>query len=228
MVCDNEIFEGKKVDFQNLIEYGFINKDDGYVFSTLLPSCGFIMTVLVSEEGKVHTQVKDKELEEEYILHLSPDSVGAFVGGVRSDYINILQDICDKCYESDIYSGKLTKSVIQYITDKYGDSIEYLWDNDPSGIWRRQDNRKWYGVLMFVKACKLGLSGDKIMQAIDLRCDPDELDKIADGKRYFRGYHMNKKRWLTVCLDGSVELEEIIARIDTSYELAADKKKRKK
>ena len=79
---------------------------------------------------------------------------------------------------------------------------------------------------MFVKACKLGLSGDKIMQALDLRCDPDELDKIADGKRYFRGYHMNKKRWLTVCLDGSVELEEIIARIDTSYELAADKKKK--
>lgn len=228
MICDNGLFEGKRLDAQCLTEYGFTCNGDEFIYSTVLPSCGFVMTVSVRDDGKVYTQVIDNELKEEYTLHLSPDSVGAFVGGVRADYMYVLQDICNKCYESNTYSGKLTKDVIQYISDKYGDIIEYLWDNDPSGIWRRQDNRKWYGALLFVKACKLGLSGDKIIQALDLRCAPDELDKIADGKKYFRGYHMNKKRWLTVCLDGSVEMEEIIARIDNSYALAADKKKRQK
>ncbi|MBF1202590.1 MAG: MmcQ/YjbR family DNA-binding protein, partial [Fusobacterium periodonticum] len=33
-------------------------------------------------------------------------------------------------------------------------------------------------------------------------------------------YHMNKKHWCTICLDGTVELEKIYNLIDISYELA--------
>ena len=33
-------------------------------------------------------------------------------------------------------------------------------------------------------------------------------------------YHMNKTRWITVILDGSVSTREIYRLIDTSYELA--------
>ncbi|MBF1207631.1 MAG: MmcQ/YjbR family DNA-binding protein, partial [Fusobacterium periodonticum] len=41
-----------------------------------------------------------------------------------------------------------------------------------------------------------------------------------DNKRYFPAYHMNKKHWCTICLDGTVELEKIYRLIDISYELA--------
>lgn len=33
-------------------------------------------------------------------------------------------------------------------------------------------------------------------------------------------YHMNKTRWITVILDGSVSTREIYRLIDASYELA--------
>ncbi|MDR3176713.1 MAG: MmcQ/YjbR family DNA-binding protein [Desulfovibrio sp.] len=53
-----------------------------------------------------------------------------------------------------------------------------------------------------------------------MRIKPEEIDTLIDGKRYFPGYHMNKKHWFTICLDGSVSTEEIFCRIDESFALA--------
>lgn len=49
---------------------------------------------------------------------------------------------------------------------------------------------------------------------------PEKLEQTVDNKKYFRGYHMNKKNWITVCLDGSVSVNEIEKLIDESYEIA--------
>ena len=35
------------------------------------------------------------------------------------------------------------------------------------------------------------------------------------------GYHMNKKHWLTIILDDSIDLDEIRQRIAVSYQLAS-------
>lgn len=60
-------------------------------------------------------------------------------------------------------------------------------------------------------------------EIIDLRIEPDVLDKLADGSRYFRGYHMNKKSWITMILDGSVSFSEITERLDASYIIAENR-----
>jgi predicted DNA-binding protein (MmcQ/YjbR family) len=54
---------------------------------------------------------------------------------------------------------------------------------------------------------------------INLKCDPEEA--IALREKYdcvLPGYHMNKKHWNTVVMDGSVRDELILAWIDHSYE----------
>ncbi len=56
-----------------------------------------------------------------------------------------------------------------------------------------------------------------------MRCDSEELDKIVDGERYFRGWHMNKKHWLTLVLDGKTDADELIRRLKESYRLAKKK-----
>ncbi len=45
----------------------------------------------------------------------------------------------------------------------------------------------------------------------------------VDNHKYFPGYHMNKKHWYTICLDGSVEPVELYQRLDLSYKLAKKK-----
>lgn len=58
------------------------------------------------------------------------------------------------------------------------------------------------------------------MEIVDLRGDPELLKRIVDNKRYFPGWHMNKKHWYTIVLDGSVPLEQICRNLDQSYFLA--------
>ena len=89
-------------------------------------------------------------------------------------------------------------------------------------MWRRKDNKKWYGTILTISRRKLGLKSDEMIEIIDLRYPPDELEKLLDGKNYFPGWHMNKKHWYTMILDGSIALDEICRKIDQSYLLAKE------
>lgn len=53
---------------------------------------------------------------------------------------------------------------------------------------------------------------------INLKCDPDEALALRDiFTAIIPGYHMNKKHWNTVILDGSIPQGEIERMIDNSY-----------
>lgn len=45
-------------------------------------------------------------------------------------------------------------------------------------------------------------------------------EKQVDSIKILPGYHMNKKHWITICLDGSVPIDDICRKIDESYLLA--------
>ena len=67
--------------------------------------------------------------------------------------------------------------------------------------------------------------------SINLKCDPDKAIELRE--RYpsvIPGYHMNKKHWNTILIDGSIDDRLIREWIDHSYEcvvngLPANKKK---
>ncbi len=53
---------------------------------------------------------------------------------------------------------------------------------------------------------------------MNLKCDPDQALALRDVfESIIPGYHMNKKHWNTVILDGSVPEEELKRLIDHSY-----------
>jgi predicted DNA-binding protein (MmcQ/YjbR family) len=55
---------------------------------------------------------------------------------------------------------------------------------------------------------------------ISLKCDPDEALFLRDIYPAVRpGYHLNKKHWNTVTIDGSVPQKEFLRMIDDSYNL---------
>lgn len=54
----------------------------------------------------------------------------------------------------------------------------------------------------------------------NLKCDPAEAIELRDlFPAIVPGYHMNKKHWNTVLLDGSVPEGELMRMIDNSYDL---------
>jgi len=61
--------------------------------------------------------------------------------------------------------------------------------------------------------------------SINLKCDPGLAIELRE--RYSSvvpGYHMNKKHWNTVYIDGSVPDKEVFSWIDHSYDLVFKKK----
>lgn len=55
---------------------------------------------------------------------------------------------------------------------------------------------------------------------INLKCDPDEAVMLRDiFPSVIPGYHMNKKQWNTIILDGSIPQGEIERMIDNSFKL---------
>jgi predicted DNA-binding protein (MmcQ/YjbR family) len=57
---------------------------------------------------------------------------------------------------------------------------------------------------------------------INIKCDPERAVELRERYPSIEpGYHMNKKHWNTVTLDGSIPLKEILAMIDHSYNLIA-------
>lgn len=174
--------------------------------------------------GEVQTRLLDVDNDCEYTLHVVSGAQGEFVGTVRTAYECALSDIRDKCFIDDVFKSDSAKAVIQYVSGKYGTPLEFLWKKSPdNAIYRRKDNQKWYAAILTVARNKIGLEGSGNIEILDLRSEPMQLEQIIDNKRYFPGYHMNKKNWYTICLDGSVRNDEIFERIDISYELAEKK-----
>ena len=156
-------------------------------------------------------------------MHRIPGANGAFVGRVKEEYEMILQTISEQCFEPDVFKSDAAKQVIQYVKDTYQDELEFLWKRFPdNAIFRRQDTGKWYGAMLVLSRQKLGLNSGEKIDILTLRIEPDHLASVVDGVRFFPGYHMNKRHWYTICLDGSVPIEEIYQRINASYLLAVN------
>ncbi|MEM9280708.1 MAG: MmcQ/YjbR family DNA-binding protein [Verrucomicrobiota bacterium] len=61
---------------------------------------------------------------------------------------------------------------------------------------------------------------DEVPPRLNLKCDPDRAIELrATHDAIIPGYHMNKRHWNTVELDGSVDDKLVIELIDHSYAL---------
>ncbi|MDW7547689.1 MmcQ/YjbR family DNA-binding protein [Pseudoalteromonas sp. SCSIO 43201] len=63
---------------------------------------------------------------------------------------------------------------------------------------------------------------------VNLKCDPDEAQALRDiFSAVLPGYHMNKKLWNTVVLDGSIPTGELERMMDNSFHLVVEKMPKK-
>ena len=216
----NNFIKDKKIDFKKLEEFGFELIDNSYYYHTSLLKNQFKMSVKINLDNSIFTEIIDTETNEPYILYLIEKRSG-YSEKVYKTYSQILEKIQKECFEDEIFKANYTKEIVAYIKNKYRDELEFLWEKSPkNAVVRRKSSKKWYAVILTVSKRKLNLDSDEIIEVINLHNRVEEIEKLIDNKKYFPAYHMNKKHWCTICLDGTVELKEIYKLIDISYELA--------
>jgi len=96
-----------------------------------------------------------------------------------------------------------------YCLQKTGVSEEFPFDRD---------------TLVFKVMGKIFALTDVVLfESVNLKCDPEKAVELRE--RYscvLPGYHMNKRHWNTVVLDGSVPDSLIFSWLDDSYNLVVE------
>lgn len=110
------------------------------------------------------------------------------------------------------------QEVFEWVKETFDTEPDYPW-NDWNCVLRHRHNDKWYAVILEVNENKLGLYGDRVIDVLNVKCDPMLIGSLRQNKGFFPAYHMNKDRWISIALDGTVPSEEIKNLIELSYEL---------
>jgi predicted DNA-binding protein (MmcQ/YjbR family) len=63
---------------------------------------------------------------------------------------------------------------------------------------------------------------------INVKCGSALIGALLTQPGYLPAYHMSKGSWLTILLDGTVDLKEVIALVDLSHQMTDTKIKPRK
>ena len=223
-----EIFAKKRFVPQKMVDFGF-EKADGenrFVYCREILEGDFSLFVYIElgarekAEFFMDTKLIEKVTGEEYVLYKT-QAAGSFVGQVRLAIEEVLLQVAQNCCDEVVFKYPQTERLVEYVRQKYGDEPEFLWKSFPDyAVWRRKDSNKWYGVIGTVAKSRLGLESNERVEMFDLKIQSEKMAELLKNQGYYPGWHMNKKYWFTVILDGTVRDEELFARIDESYRLA--------
>ena len=125
----------------------------------------------------------------------------------------------DRAFAEIIPKLKMERSeLFEWVKETYGTAPDYPW-NDWNAVLRHAESKKWYAVILEVSVQKLGLAGNQIIDILNVKSDPLLIGSLRSKQGYFPAYHMNKEKWVSIALDGSVPDDEIKNLLDMSYKL---------
>ena len=118
--------------------------------------------------------------------------------------------------------------LLSRVKSKYGGELEYPWPRFPRySAVRHSDNQKCYMIFVRVTQSKLGEQGDDIVEVVNLKMsDPLMVDFLAQQEGYYPGARTMLGNWISVSLDGTVPVEEILNLVEISFLATASAKTR--
>lgn len=95
--------------------------------------------------------------------------------------------------------------------------VDQPFEDDDSWVARHRLNRKWFALIMEREDCTW----------VNLKCDPIRSQFFRDVfPSVTPGWHMNKRHWITVRLDGTVPDGVIMDMVIESHALTSERSPR--
>ncbi|OOF43691.1 MmcQ/YjbR family DNA-binding protein [Rodentibacter trehalosifermentans] len=114
-------------------------------------------------------------------------------------------------------------TLISQIKQRYHTQAEYPWAKFPDyAVFRHQNNRKWFAVLMEVRADKIGIEGEEKIAILNVKANPEEIGSLRMIKGVYPAYHMNKEHWLSLHL-AEIDEKLLFELLDESFSLTIKK-----
>ncbi|MCY7084897.1 MmcQ/YjbR family DNA-binding protein [Streptococcus oralis] len=216
-----EIFKSYQFNKEKANAYGFVENGEVWTYSCQILQGEFFVTVSITPDN-VSFQVFDKETGDLYPQVHMESMRGSFVGSVREACLEILYQIRNACFDVQDFICPQTKRIMAQVQKKYGNRLEYLWEKSPdTAVLRHEDNQKWYAVLMRIPWDKLEKGREELVEAVNIK--HDQVADLLSQKGIYPAFHMNKRYWLSLALDDSLQDEEVLELIERSWNLTVKK-----
>lgn len=216
-----EIFKAYQFNSKKAKEYGFVENQGVWTFSSTILQGDFLMIVTVVD-GVLGLQVYDQETGDLYPQVHMKSMRGTFVGSVREACLEVLYDIRKACFEVQEFLCLQTKRIMTLVQENYEDQLEYLWEKSPdTAVLRHDDNQKWYAVLMKISWEKLDKSREGQVEVVNLK--HDQVADLLVEKGIYPAFHMNKRYWISLPLDDTLSDEQILELFERSWFLTSKK-----
>ena len=220
-----QVLKTSKASFvaSKLIAFGFEfdSQTSTYLYKSKASDFNFEFRILI-KDGEYSTKVYDLDSECEYLLHKSHQAQGEFVGRVREYLSNLENKIIKQCALDPMFNTVQATKIIERVQDKYHVQAEFLFGEDePTAVFRKvvKGKPKWFGFISRCNQKSVKGYGEGKIEILNLRLEASDVDTLITHEHIHRGYHMNKKYWLTIELDTTVDTEMIYALLDKSYQL---------
>ena len=213
MTIEEEIFARSIPDFAKLVKFGFVKNGSKYSFSGKFLNGDFTADVVVTSGGDISASVFDVQAGERYLPLRAKSRQSAFVNEVRESYRAFLREIKNACFVPQPFLTDQANRIARKAEKLFGDKIDFPFSTAPEyGVFRNPENRKWYGIIMNIPKSKIENSGraaslsadDAIVEIINVKIDPEKSIELKKRRGFYDAYHMSKKNWITIALDGSV------------------------
>ena len=182
-VFDKYIFSPSKAE-QN----GFNKTANGYTIKKPLSENGFYAVFEISGEN-IEVNVYE-EPEGELYLPFNTSADGGFVGQIRANVEDILDDILSTSFEL----ADVKAVLLEYVKEKHGTVPEAPWGYlKEYHTLNTAKKHKWYGLFMLIPYRYLGVEREGKINVLNLKVLPADIPKLIDNIHYFPSYHMNKK-----------------------------------
>ena len=230
MTIEEEIFARSIPDFAKLVKFGFVKNGSKYSFSGKFLNGDFTADVVVTSGGDVSASVFDVQAGERYLPLRAKSRQSAFVNEVRESYRAFLREIKNACFVPQPFLTDQANRIAREAEKLFGDKIDFPFSTAPDyGVFRNPENRKWYGIIMNIPKSKIENSGraaslsadDAIVEIINVKIDPEKSIELKKRRGFYDAYHMSKKNWITIALDGSVSDSLIVDLLKKSRALVS-------
>ncbi len=209
MEIEKEVFQGYHPDLKKLKKEGFVKDGDRYILVRDLRDGAFAMHLSIDEEGETSSQIIEKEWNEPYTNIYSDSIQGAFVSSLREEYISLLEEIRDRCFEKDPFLHKQTMRIVSYLKKEHGSDPEHVWKRYPDhAVFRNRESGRWYAVIT---------AGEK--EILEVMADPATIASLLKEKGFEEAVHLNKEKWIGISMDDIINDEIIHSLLESSYSM---------
>ena len=216
-----EIFKAYQFNSKKAKEYGFLENQGVWTYSSTILRGDFLMKITV-EDSDLTFQVFDQETGELYPQVHMESMRGTFVGSVREACLEELFDIRKACFEVQKFLCPQTKRIMALVREKYGNQLEYLWEKSPdTAVLRHEDNQKWYAILMRIPWDRLDKGREGLVEAVNLK--HDQVADLLSQNGIYPAFHMNKRYWISLPLDDTLTDEKVLELFERSWFLTSKK-----